>query len=57
MLRTKIKPSIFVVKNRQGKKGGREIGWNASQLKFYDLSKESNFDSTPDFVQSELINE
>ncbi len=51
MVRTKKDPAIFVVKNRQGPKGKRDIGWEGSKITFSD-----NATGLPDFVQDELAN-
>ncbi len=37
MIRTKRDPAVFWVKNRQGEKGSRKIGWRGSSLHFFDL--------------------
>lgn len=54
MLRTKADPSVFCVKNRQGRKGARKIGWNPSRLKFYDIPQGGN---APEFAQGEMYDE
>jgi replicative DNA helicase len=42
MVRTTSQPALFWVKNREGKKGKVDIGWEGDRLRFYDLdSKES----------------
>jgi len=49
MVRTKKDPAIFCVKNRQGAKGKRSVGWDGSKILFYDTDVQ-----TPEFVQDEL---
>lgn len=49
MVRTKKDPAVFVVKNRQGKKGKQDVGWDGSRITFSDISQ-----SLPDYIQDEL---
>ena len=39
MGRTSREHAFFWVKNREGKKGKRPIGWEGKYLKFYDIEE------------------
>lgn len=55
MIRTTREPAVFWVKNREGRKGKRPLGWEGKYLKMYDIPEElmDNLeeDSLPEFTK------
>lgn len=45
--------SFYWGKNRQGRKGKRDVHWNGERITFSDLS---GMENVPDFIQEELLN-
>lgn len=52
MIRTTKEPAVFWVKNREGKKGKRPIGWEGKFLRMYDL--EDSEIEEPSFIQDDV---
>lgn len=54
MIRTTRKPAVFWVKNREGKKGKRELGWEGDFLRMYDVEESGNGQvEQPSFIQDD----
>ncbi len=51
MVRTTKDPAIFWVKNREGKKGKRSLGWEGKFLRMYDLPDDEIDD--PEFIKED----
>lgn len=49
MIRTTREPAVFWVKNREGRKGKRPLGWEGKYLKMYDIPEDQL--EEPEFVK------